>query len=190
MKYLLIPTILLFIISCSNKQKELIYQYEAEQIKEFLNVDIGDLSFKIESAEVHDTIFGKDSLDYHFNEFRTSYKDALETINESSYDTLIQNYTALHKLYDSIYKAAPDEDKHYYDDFEEKASAYLKYKEEVVQMKAMYTNYADVENEILSIVYIGKSSMLNPLLKLKQTHEKLYYTDSLQEKIVSDESIE
>ena len=199
MKTIKLLLLSLIVLSCGNsKEEQMLTDYVSKGIKNF-NINITDTDFKIKSVVKITDIQSNDSLDYVTEYFQ---KKKLEKINYFK-ENIAQTQDLLKYDEEQLEKETYENIKNIYlERIEEKKisiESYGKYidlyngdcKGTFLELVLIKINaYKKNPDSILSTKYQVKYSMTNPLLNIKQTFDKVLYTDSGQIKFIKEELVD
>ncbi len=189
-----IIAILLLSTSCGkNKEEKMLYNYVQRPITELFHTDISELDFKINHIEKIGVVTASDSMKILKDELaiKTFGKD----FTQENLDTLTYNYTInlLESLISSIEETISYNNRNgqEYENYEEenKKKAYEKELVKTKNNKIKYEIYSKNPKTILVTKYQASYSMTNPVLKIKQTFNKVFYTNEKGDRFVTDEEI-
>ena len=186
-----------FVLSCSeNKGEQMLTEYVSKGIKH-INLNINDTDFKIISVVKIADIRSSDSLSFVTEYFE---KKKLKKINyfkhriKEDQKSLIEYQQ---KLENETFKSL----KEFYINQIEGAKSDITRNNELIELyngdcKGTFLESALVKinaftkkpDSILSTKYIAKYTMTNPLLQIKQSFNKVLYTDANQSSFISEES--
>lgn len=173
----------------------MLYEYQKENVKSGLNMDIEDLDFEIHSIEKEKEIKAMDSIAYHKNELAVLWlgddSDPAEK-DTLSYEYVINSIESARDDYHEIMllniKAGREYRNYEYEEKRDRMGEAL-LTAQISEMK--YNSYSKNPDSILSVKYKTSYSIKNPMLNnAKQTFDKFFYTDSDQNKFVAEEMIE
>jgi hypothetical protein len=197
MKKLLLSVVLLSIYSCSQKspEEQMLFDYVDKWTIDVFKISSEDLDLKIESLVKVGGIKGKDSLVFYNNAHMDAWymkelgqnqpKDSL-TIKVMSDKT-----GRLIKVYEEIIDDYGDNK--IYSELKKKYSKPLellkKVKKEIDLIKSKIDYYKGKEDEVLSQKYNVKYTIENPILKKKQTFNRVYYTNKLGTKFTTYDNL-
>lgn len=184
----------LIFISCGkSKEEQMLYDYQEKGVKKIFKTNLEELDFKINSIEKQEDITAKDSINYFKNELCKIWLG--ENAKQSEKDTLSYNYviSKLDELVDGyqeliILNAKAGKSYKNYENKKER-NKYIDASVNVKSLKSKSDIYSQNAESVLSTKYKVNYSILNPVLKLTQTFDKLYYTDASQTKFIKEEQI-
>lgn len=206
-KQLLIILSASFLISCNNKEKNMLKEYQQENASA-LNINIDDLDFKVESIKKIKDITSSDSskivkqelVKLWGSEFIDKTKDSITfeyVIKEleKSVDKSQKLYDTSHELVLSSISEGDYIGEYNSKDTRDKASdVLLEFRVllgQANELNKIYTEYKNDKDKVLSVKYEATYSMKNPMLgNVKQTFHKYFYSDRNNEKFLFDENIE
>jgi len=197
MKKLLLLLLCVFVLSCSeNKGEQMLTEYVSKGIKH-INVNINDTDFKIISVVKIADIRSSDSLSFvteyfekkkiqRINHFKDRLKEGREDLKEYQQKLDNESFKSLKELYINRIEDTKSDItwnneliKLYNGDC----------KGTVLESVLVKINaFTKKPDSILSTKYIAKYTMTNPLLQIKQTFNKVLYTDANQSSFISEES--
>ncbi|MGM0934030.1 MAG: hypothetical protein ACQEWD_11355 [Bacteroidota bacterium] len=186
----------ILLISCGRSSEEqMLYDYQKENVKSGLNMDIEDLDFEIHSIEKDEEIKALDSLTYHKNELAVlwlgddpdpvekdtlTYKyviNSIENVREDYHEIMLLNIRAGKEYRNYEYEGKR----------ERMGEALLK--AQISQM--MYNSYSRNPDSLLSVKYKTSYSINNPMMNnARQTFDKYFYTNSNQSKFIAEDMVE
>ncbi len=205
MRKILVMAMVVLAVSCGyNKEEQMLCNYVQKGMKENLNVELSDLNFKIKNIKKVGSITGADSMKILKLEFANLWKSnpSQELIDTLSFkyvkkflnksitlqDTLYEGYQKLVLLsiktgnYAGKYKYKQERNKA----MQEK----VKYEKSLIDVEGIeekYNMYAKLKDSVLSEKYEATYSLTNPLLKVKQSFDKVFYTNAKGDEFVREE---
>lgn len=195
MKKAIIFLMSLIFISCGrNKEEQMLYDYQAIGVKKIFNTSLEELDFKINSIEEKGVVTSKDSISYFKNKLIKLWlgQDAKQSeIDTLSYDYVISKLDKTAKTYQEIIVLNIKAGKKYKNyDNKKKRDQYIDATSDVKNWKSLSDIYSLNTDSILSVKYAVNYSTVNPVMKVKQTFTKTYFTDANQTKFIHEEEIE
>jgi len=196
MKTITLFLLTILTISCgNNKEEQMLYDFQSNNIKEILNTDLKELDFKINSIEKIGEIKSSDSLLFLKNKLALLWfgDDATEKEKDTlSYDFVIKELDSSINYYNSIILSGIKVGNEFmnYDEYKDKRdnATDAKYKTMMWKYKAIF--YSEKPDSILSVKYKANYSIMNPMLNVKQTFDKIYYTDASRMKFIKEVQVE
>lgn len=204
MKIIILIFFTILFISCgNNKEEQMLYDYQ-QKIVRAGNFDLKDLDFKIQKIEKIANIKASDSLKSLKFQLADSWRENPE---QSFVDTLSFGYVknalqdAIHDSFESIstlqkktLTAIKLKDYSYQEHsgvMRLKALDDIKFYTEnldkVRVLEEYYKGLAKNPDSVLSTKYNAIYSMHSPMLNVRQTFDRVYYTNAAQTKFVKEE---
>ncbi|ALJ04366.1 hypothetical protein APS56_04080 [Pseudalgibacter alginicilyticus] len=207
-KSFILLTVAMLLFSCGkSKGEQMLYDYQQKNVKS-LNFDLADMNFSINKIEKMSDINASDSLPIIKKEFAEYWNKNPE---QSLIDTLSFDYVkkvltksiahqdTMQKLYqEAVLTAIRISDYSYKYESEDKRDKALEkltdYKivlNRVNKLEKYYTALSEKPDSILTSKYIANYSINNPMLSnVRQTFDKVLYTNPEQTEFVKEEIIE
>lgn len=206
-KIILFCIVAIFLVSCGkDKAEQMLYDYQQKKVKE-LNFDLDDLDFKIKKIEKIADITSTDSakhLKQELAEYWTtnpkqslvdtlSFERVKRVLNES-----ISDKDTLYKLYQELVLTAIRLGKYslevkYKRERDEALEEMFTQKETLAEIVALEKYYNEIQKQpdsILTTKYKAVYSLKNPMLSnVKQTFDKIFFTNANQTKFIREEAI-
>ena len=197
-----------FMVSCGkNKSEQMLYDYQQKNVKA-LNFVLEDLDFKIIKVEKVIDITATDSIKYlkkKLAEFLTKNPEQalIDTLSFKYMKSALnlgievgQNLVEIHQK--SVMFGIQYDDyswemrsKRERDQAIEQVISYKTTLFEVETLEKYYDKLSKKPDSILSTKYKTNYSLKNPMLgNIKQTFEKIYYTNASQTKFIKEEIVE
>lgn len=193
----MIIAVSILLASCGkNKEEKMLTNYLGKGMLKRINVNIDDTDFKIISIKKDSDITSSDSANIIKNKLadylgKKSEQVLIDTLSFKYMkdllnglirldDTLINLYQKSMILamkshnYSYKYEAKNKRNKSIDNNVKNK-SKLLK----IEQLERKYNSYSKIPEKILSTKYKANYSITNPMLKVKQTFDKVYYTNNL-----------
>ena len=188
-----------FVLSCGkSKEEQMLIEYVSKGIK-YINININDTDFKIISVVKIKDIKAIDSLVFvkeyfelmkleKINDLKDGLKESREDLKEYQQKLENETFKSLKELYTHSIKRSKSNiiDKNKYIELYNGDCKGTFLESTLVKINA-FTKKPD---SILSTKYIAKYTMTNPLLKIKQTFNKVLYSDTNQSKFIRAEDKE
>ncbi|MBE7691329.1 hypothetical protein [Tenacibaculum piscium] len=196
-KIITVIAVSILLTSCGqSKEEKMLKNYLGKGMLETIKVNIDDTDFKVISIEEIGKIKGKDSLGILKNKLATFW---VKNPKQSLIDTLSFKYVKklleksieqdkqIHKAYqESVLLAIKIDDYAYEldskskrDDALDKMLVNQKSLIRVEGLEKKHNSYSKIPEKTLSTKYKANYSITNPMLKVKQTFDKIYYTNDL-----------
>ncbi|WP_145993543.1 hypothetical protein [Tenacibaculum dicentrarchi] len=195
MKKITLLLLTIMTISCgNNKEEQMLYDYQSKGIKKMFNTNLKELDFKINSVEKVLDIKSSDSLIFFKNKLSILWlgKNADQKKKDTlTFEYVIKELDTLVNTYQSIIISnirLGNKYKNY--EYKEKRNKYIDSKVNAESWKRKSELYSKNPDSILSNKYKANYSITNPILKVKQTFDKFYYTNATQTKFIFEEKIE
>ncbi len=203
--YLAVIALSFTFVSCGyNKEEKMLHDYVQKGMMKTFNVEISELDFKINNIKKIGVVKASDSMNILKVELATLWKSnpSQELIDTLSFKFVKNVLSKSIKVQDTLYKGYHDLvllsiksdnyiDKYKYKQKREKA---MKNKLEsergllkVENIEKKYKIYSKKPDSILQTKYEGVYSIVNPVLKVKQTFDKTFYTNAKGSTFVSSE---
>ena len=186
---LLLLLLITVLTSCKKtKEEQLVFDYEAKSLKDALKIDINDTDFKINNVEQIGFIKSIDSVNYYKDKLATLWLG--ENTPQETKDTLTYKYVAGVldkgvKSYSNIIMSYLKADmEHMTYDAKRKRKNYRELQSKVFYWSIKNNTYSKNKDSILAYKYKANTTMTSPVLKMKQTFDKVYYTDASGTNIV------
>lgn len=193
MKRFILLVFVISLVSCSkSKEEQMLYDYINKGMIKTLNVDLKDTDFKIIEIEKIKEIKYSDSLTFIKLELAKlyspkNYSKVKDTLTFNYVVNLLDNVLNSNKEIINKYLNAgmPNEAK----DMLNKNKNYQEFYIKAKSLKLKYDAFKIQNDKILSAQYKGTYSMTNPLMKIKQTFTKFYYSNAENTIILKEEEI-
>lgn len=195
MKKIVFIFLIVLTFSCGNsKEKQMLYDFQSASIKQLFSTSLEELDFKINSIEKIGEVTSSDSIKILKEELDLFWLGKNATQKEK--DTLSYEYVSkeLNKKTDAYQKIIVNNlylgEGYKNDKYQEKmdknieASVYADY------WKIKSDLYSKNPDSVLCIKYKASYSLTNPLLKIKQTQNSIYYTNASQTKFILGEKVD
>lgn len=195
-KLLLISITTLLLTSCGkSKEEQMLYDYQANNAKEGLNMNVEDLNLEIEEVKKVKEIKASDSIKFYKDKLSVLWNgdDASEKERDTlSYDFVITQLDTLKSRYQQMIILNIKADKAYENyEWESKRDNAIDAYVDAASWKSVNDAYLKDPDSILSIKYKASYSINNPMLNnAKQSFSKFYYTDASNEEFIKEESID
>ncbi len=205
MRKILVVAMAVLAVSCGyNKEEQMLYNYVQKGMKENLNVELSDLNFQIKNIKKVADVKALDSMKVLRLEFAKLWKNnpSKELVDTLSFDYVKSFLNKSISLQDTLYKAYQKsvltaikisdysyeyECKRKRDEAMQEMLEYEKGLLKVKNIEARYNIYAKSKDSILLEKYEATYSFTNPLLKVKQSFDKVLYTNAKGDEFVRDE---
>lgn len=192
MKNILFLLLIVLTVSCGkSKQEQMLYDYQSKGVKDLFNTNLEELDFKINSVEKIGEIKASDSIKIYKDKLVTLWFGRASVQNEKDtlkYEYVITELDTLINAYQGLILSHIKSNQAYLNyDLKEKRNNSIKEKVYVESWKSQSDFYNKKPDSILSTKYKANYSITNPVLKLKQSFDKIYYTDAGQTKFIHEE---
>jgi len=195
MKRILVLLVIILTISCGkNKESQMLYDYHSKTIKQMYSTNLEELDFEVNSIEKIGEVKISDSIKILKDKLvglwlgDDATKEEKDTI---SFDYVIKELNNLTNTYQQIIltNIKLDEDYKNYE-YEQKRDKNILTSVYAEDLKRKYDLFSKKRDSMLSVKYKASYSLTNPLLRIKQTHNNIYYTNADQTKFINDEKVE
>lgn len=194
MKKIILFVVVLTFLSCGKSNEEqMLYDYNSKNVKEMFKTNLEELKFKINSIEKIGEVKASDSINIFKNELAKCWfgeKYIQKERDTLSYDYVIKEIKKLNDTYQEIILNNIKLDEEYSNyEYTEKRNKGIEALVNVESWKNEANSYSKKPNEVLSVKYKASYSLINPVLKIKQDFDKIYYTNSKKTKFIKEEEI-
>jgi hypothetical protein len=180
--------------SCGkDKGSQMLYDYNSDIIKEMFSTNLEELDFKVNSIEKIGEIKSSDSIKILKEKLVLTWfgEDATQKEKDTlSFEFVTNKLESLTDKYQEIILSniSLDEDYKNYE-YTEKRDKNILLTVNIRSWKNKFDSYSKKPDSILSVKYNATYSLTNPLLKIKQTHNNIYYTNAEQTKFIELEKV-
>lgn len=191
-KTILLFSISLLIFSCGKSPEEqMLTDYIGKGMKETINVNIEDTDFEIKSIEKLGEVKATDSLKYYKDKLTTFWIGSDAPQQEKDTLTFTHVMKEVEKTIESQNKLIlayikADQEYNTYEPKREREK-WRGYQKDLIWWNLMNSKYSKNPDKVLSHKYKATHTMTNPVLKVKQTFDKIYYTNSEGTVIIKSE---
>ncbi|MDA8956158.1 hypothetical protein N9H19_00875 [Flavobacteriales bacterium] len=194
MKNLFLLLFAVVLYSCGyNREEQMLYDFENQVNLDLFSADLKEFNFEIISTSMEEIITCEDSANYFLEIFVDANKiENVEVVNKNYVDSLLNEYDLIIAKGDEyialfdVLNVKPKE----YNEVVNNNKYLKKIKKSTIYFKENYFNYKSRGEEKLSTRYNCKFKVDNPFLKISQTHNKNYYTNSIGNKFIFSTNIE
>ena len=194
MKKLSLLLTVIFMASCGRSHEEqLLYEYQQDNFKSSINVDVEDLNLQIHSIEKVEEIRASDSMEIYRDKLANLWSPDLlpEEKDTLTYRFVIRELDTLQKQYQELILGNIRLNR------EHRNYELKRTRDQVAEAHtdAIFWNmvdgiYSKNPDSILSIKYKASYSVNNPMLNnTKQTFDKYFYSNSENSKLIKEEMI-
>jgi hypothetical protein len=194
-KFLLIVGVAILAVSCGKSNGEqMLYNYQQDNVKNGLNMELEDLEFEIKEVKEVGKITAADSARIYEEKLPLMWFGDDVTKEESdtlSFDYVLTKLDAMKKSYQEIIIAnikLGEEYKNY--EWTKKRDNATDAYFEVLEWELAKNSFQKKPDSILSIKYQATYSINNPMLNnSRQTFDKYYYSDPENSNFIKEEMV-
>ncbi|RTY88104.1 hypothetical protein [Flavobacterium sp. RSP15] len=177
-----------------SNEEQMLYDYKSKSIKQLFSTSLEELDFEINSIEKIGGVKSSDSIKILKDKLVLAWlgKDAVLTEKDTlTFNYVIKELNKLTNTYQEIILGNIRNDEEYKNyEYKEKRNENIKISVYAGAWKSKFDLYSKNPDSIISTKYKVSYSLTNPLLKIKQTHDEIYFTNADQTKFIFDEKVE
>jgi len=195
-RLLLTIAITALLASCGKSEGEqMLYDYQKDNVKSGLNMDLEDLAFEIKEVKEVDKITAADSVNFYRNKLAELWLGEGYDTKEAdtlTYEYVITELDSLEKGYQKLILLNIELGQEYKNyALKDKRDQASDWHLNALTWKMYNDTYQKRPDSILSTKYQAQYSINNPMLNNnKQTFDKYFYTNSENSKIIEEKMID